>query len=118
MSLFPERRTAAQPQGLISVLLDQSAEYGDRDDAAMDLGAYDEPEAEAALLSVACLPETDPDLAERCGESLGEIWSRRASLSRGGLLKLTGAAREEALRILEARRPEWRAEVEGVRSAR
>jgi len=111
MNPFSKRRIVPQPQGLIGVLLDESAEYGDRDDAAMDLGAYDEPEAEEALLSVACLPETDPNLAERCGESLGEIWSRRASLSRGGLLKLTGAAREEALRVIEASRPEWRAEV-------
>jgi hypothetical protein len=42
----------AQPEGLISVLLDQDAEVGDRNDAAMDLGSFDGPGVEAALLQV------------------------------------------------------------------
>ena len=37
-----------QPQGLIEVLLDATAAEADRDDAAMDLAAYDEPEVEEA----------------------------------------------------------------------
>jgi hypothetical protein len=37
-----------QPQGLIEVLLDVTAAEADRDDAAMDLAAYDEPEVEDA----------------------------------------------------------------------
>ena len=41
-----------QPQGLIEVLLDTTASEADRDDAAMDLAAYDEPEAEEALIRV------------------------------------------------------------------
>lgn len=54
MSLFTKRRTVSQPQGLISVLLDENAEYGDRDDAAMDLGAFDEPQAEDGLICGGC----------------------------------------------------------------
>ena len=50
---------AERPAGLIGVLLDAGAEYGDRDDAAPELGESDEPEAEAALLAVAAL-DTDP----------------------------------------------------------
>ena len=101
---------------MISVLLDESAEYGDRDDAAMDLGAYDKPEAEVALLCVACLPDTEPGLAETCGESLGEAWSRRDAFNRDGLMKLKGAAQDLALGVIEARRPEWRDEVQELRS--
>lgn len=96
-----------QPRGLISVLLDEEAELGDRDDAAMDLGGYDEAEAEEALMSVACRPGTDPLLAETCGESLGEIWSRRVALNRDGLKRLARVAKDSALGVIEARRPEW-----------
>jgi hypothetical protein len=117
MSLFSRNRAVEQPQGLIRVLLDESAEYGDRGDAAMDLGAYDEPEAEGVLLSVACRPGAHPDLAERRGESLGEIWSRRDALDADGLARLEGAAKEMALGVIEARRPEWREEVEALRPA-
>ena len=39
-----------QPQGLIEALLDVTAAEADRDDAAMDLAAYDEPEVEDTLI--------------------------------------------------------------------
>ena len=39
-----------QPQGRIEVLLNIVAAEADRDDAAMDLAAYDEPEVEDALI--------------------------------------------------------------------
>jgi len=41
-----------QPQGLIAVLRDVTASEADRDDAAMDLAAYDEAEVEEALIRV------------------------------------------------------------------
>mgnify|MGYP001773457614 CR=1 FL=1 len=69
--------TIDQPQGLISVLLDTNAEFGDQDGAAMELGGFDEPEVEQALVEVASDPTTDPLLADRCGEALGEIWCRK-----------------------------------------
>jgi len=70
-----------QPQGLISVLLNSNAEYGDRDDAAMDLGSFDDPQAEDALLKVALDSSTDPDLADRCRESLMEIQRRKNNVT-------------------------------------
>lgn len=39
-----------QPKGLIEVLLDVTAAEVDRDDAGMDLAAYDEPKVEDALI--------------------------------------------------------------------
>lgn len=105
----------AQPQGLIGVLLNTTAEYGDRDDTAMDLGAYDEPEAEEALLKVASDPVTDAALAETCGKSLGEIWVRRDCLNIDGLRKLRGPALLFALGVLEARKPQWREDIQPFR---
>ncbi len=64
-----------QPDGLISVLLDEKAEFGDRDDAATDLAAYDEAAVESALLTIA--PGKDADLADSAGHSIWEIWRRK-----------------------------------------
>jgi hypothetical protein len=66
-----------QPAGLISILTDPTADHGDRADAAMDLGEYEEPAAEAALLVVALNHNEDSDIADHAGQSLWEIWSRR-----------------------------------------
>lgn len=94
-----------QPQGLISVLLDRNAEFGDRDDAAMDLGMYDEEEAELALLAVASDSHTDPLLADSCGESLAEIWCRKGKVPRGRLQPLTASALQSAFATIKALRP-------------
>lgn len=66
--------TANACRGLIAVLADSGS--NDRQDAAMDLGAFDDPEAEAALLAVALNHAEDPNIADAAGESLREIWLR------------------------------------------
>ena len=66
-----------QPRGLLAVLADSSGKFGDRHDAAMDLGAFDEPEVEAALLAVASEQTQDPDIADAARESLRQIWLRQ-----------------------------------------
>ena len=71
-----------QPQGLIEVLLDVTASEVDRDGAAIDLGAYDEPEVEEALIRVGADLSTPNSVAASCGESLAEIWMRNVE-SRG-----------------------------------
>lgn len=71
------RSTSRQPTGLISVLLDRTLARGDRVDAALDLGTFDEPEAEAALVEIALAHEEDPDIADEVGHSLWEIWKRK-----------------------------------------
>ena len=65
-----------QPAGLISVLLNPLAPFGDRSDAAMDLAAFDEPEAAAVLNQIADDATEDPDLVEECRESLMDIEHR------------------------------------------
>ena len=66
-----------QPQGLIEVLLGVTASEAERDDAAMDLAAYDEPEVEEALIRVGADSSTPNPVAASCGESLAEIWLRK-----------------------------------------
>ena len=66
-----------QPDGLISVLLSSSAEFGDRHDAAMDLAEYDQPAAERALLDIVLDAASDGDLADAAGHSLWQIWRRK-----------------------------------------
>ena len=68
--------SSGQPAGLISVLLDSAAEFGDRHDAAMDLAEYDDPSAEQALLRIALDSAADGDLADEAGHSLSQIWRR------------------------------------------
>ena len=83
-----------QPQGLIEVLLDATASEADRDDAAMDLAAYDEPEVEDALIHVSADASTPNLIAASCGESLAEIWLRKKTLNLDALKLLKGEALE------------------------
>ena len=100
------RPPVKQPQGLIDVLLDKRPENYDRDDAALDLGAYDEPDAEEALFQVATDPATDDDLADRCGESLANIWCRKQSFNLERAKCLKGPAFRSLRHTLEALCPE------------
>ena len=83
-----------QPDGLISVLLDTNAEFGDRDDAAMDPGEYDDPAVEEALLKVVLSQDEDEDIADRAGESLWEIWTRKGKNDPNTVALMHPAARK------------------------
>jgi hypothetical protein len=74
------RSKVKQPDGLIHVLLNRNADLGDRDDAAMDLAAFDQPEVQHVLAQIALDMTTDATLAESCAESLAEIWCRNDNL--------------------------------------
>jgi hypothetical protein len=103
-----------QPRGLIQVLLDAGAEFGDRHDAAMDLGAFDGEEVEAALALLACDTSTDPDLADACGESLAEVWCRKGHFEQDVLTRLTPEALHIALGTMRAHDPRLAAEADGI----
>ncbi len=62
-----------QPSGLISVLLDASADLSSRDDAAMDLSQYPCEDSIRALLILARSETESEILVASCGESLGKI---------------------------------------------
>jgi hypothetical protein len=106
-----------QPSGLIQVLLDVRAEFGDRHDAAMDLGAFDETEVEEALARLACDVGTDDDLADACGESLAEIWCRKGDVTRDVLTKLTPPSLRTARATMQAHAPDLAAKADRILSA-
>lgn len=96
-----------QPDALVRLLLDKTAEFGDRDDAAMDLGRFDEPMAEDALFHVATDSGEDIDLVETSGESLAEIWCRKNKLDRDAINRLQPPALGILTAYLRTHRPEW-----------
>lgn len=80
---------------LIKILLDKSIDAGVRDDAAMDLGAYNSDAALNALVQVA-KDQTEYDIIlYSCGSSIAEIWVARGRYSRKVLDSLTAEARQE-----------------------
>ena len=99
-----------QPEGLIQILLDSEAEYGDRDDAAMDLGSFEGEAVEQALASIACDINATEGLADSCGESLAEIWCRRKSVNENVLVRLVPVSLRTALGTLHSCSPALAAE--------
>lgn len=82
---------------LIEILLDHHARIDERDDAAIDLGNYDDESALRALLIVASDSLESEIVLASCGESIGAIWRRRAIWSQELLEKMTPAARREII---------------------
>ena len=78
---------------LVELLLDTSAEFGDRDDAVIDHRQYNEPEVEMALAAVASSPSADVDLIGRCGESLAGIWCRNSHVNRATWMRFRPEAK-------------------------
>jgi len=100
-------------EDLIRCLLDKRIDLGGRDDCAMALEYSDDPEAEAALGTVALDPETEPILAETVAESLATIWVRQNRLDEALLRQLSGEALLAARNMIGALRPEWLSRLPG-----
>lgn len=100
--------------GLIQVLLDFEAEFGDRQDAAMDLAAFDDETVEQALVSVACDKNSDDDLANSCGEFLAKIWCRKNLVNQQVLTELAPASLRIALATLQSCSPVLAAQGESL----
>ena len=109
--------SARQPDGLIQVLLNSKAQFGDRDDAAADLATFDDEAAENALARIASDPTSDEDLADTCGQSLAQIWCRRNRLSNEILRSLVPVSLQIAIATLRACSPALAAEAEKVTQA-
>lgn len=96
----------ARGEALARLLLDRSAPYGDRGDAAMQLEEFDGPHSRAALTEIA-LSDEHKRLADRAAESLSGIWCRTGRPDWDVFRQLKGAARAVAGAIIRRRRPEW-----------
>ena len=61
---------------LIEILFDPDASPFERDDAAMDLGMYEDSRATSALEQYAQHP-IDEDILDLCGEAIAKSWINR-----------------------------------------
>lgn len=111
------RQANDQPAGLIRVLLDSSAEYGDRHDAALALSGFTDDSAEQALAGVACDERADSKLVDVCGQSLAEIWCTRSRISDPILIRLTTVSLHVALATLRQCSPSLLVEAERILKA-
>ena len=66
-------------KALKKILLDRKASLAERDDAAIDLGDFDDPEALDALMEIAVDPQEEDIILASCGESIALIWQSHTS---------------------------------------
>ena len=83
-----------EAQWLIDILYDKEANVSEKDDAAMDLAAFDFPEVTEALVKKGSDLSEDPAILNSCGESLGEIWARNKSFDKKAYDALASPAKE------------------------
>jgi HEAT repeat protein len=91
---------------LIVLLKDRGAPIESRDDAAIDLGTFDDPRALAALLEVGADPREDEMIVGSCGESIGEMVVRTGVFDPRWTARLAPAASHELRSRLQGERPE------------
>ncbi len=94
-------------KGLVSVLLDETARIDERDDAAMDLDDYDYDYVIDALVKVGQDPNLDELVVNKCGESLGIIWTRTNQFNLDQYDSLQRRAKFGVYCVIESRKPEW-----------
>lgn len=100
------RADESREELLARILVDRSAEYVDRDEAALQLWEFDGARARAALTEIA-LDNADEQLADTAAQSLSEIWCRTGQPDWEVFRRLRGAARKIARHIILLRRPDW-----------
>lgn len=91
---------------LIGVLLDSSAREDERDDAAMDLGRYDDDKALAALAGVASNFAENETVLDSCGESTGKILVKKQKYDKNLLDSLAPIAKNAAQSFIKEVKPE------------
>lgn len=92
---------------LIKILKDLNALIEERDDAAIDLGSYDDTLALKTLLEVAFMPEENELVLSSCGESIAQIWIRLGNFNRNDFDGMAREAQIEAEELIKKCKPEW-----------
>jgi HEAT repeat protein len=92
---------------LINVLFDNTAREDQRDDAAMDLGKFDDERALVALLRIASNPNEDETILDSCGTSIGEILTKKEKHNLSLLNNLAPCAKNSAYSFIKEVQPEW-----------
>lgn len=93
---------------LVKILLDINARIDERDDAAMDLGDYDDDRGLNALIAIATNPSEELFIMDACGASIAEILVRRNEFRKDVIKRLYGPAKHEAEAYIRNTKPEWK----------
>ena len=97
-----------EAQHLIDILLNRKAPEDERDDAAMDLGLYDDDGVLQALILVGSDPEEISEIVlNSCGESIATILIKRKQNNKLIFDYLSEIARKAAASVIEKRAPDW-----------
>ncbi|MDX8430638.1 MAG: hypothetical protein SNF33_02360 [Candidatus Algichlamydia australiensis] len=92
---------------MIKILLDADNDISFRDDIAMDLSKYDDPETLKAFRKVASKHDEAEMVSESCGESIGEIWARQSFFDLSQYKKFNGSAKDGVIISIRAYKPAW-----------
>ena len=92
---------------LTKILLDPNATEADRDDAAMDLGRYNDDRALNTLLLSVSNPREAACVVSSCGESIGEIWVARNKFDVAAYHTLPPMAKSEIQEYIKVHKPDW-----------
>jgi hypothetical protein len=83
-----------QVNALISTLINRKANLDVREEAATELWAFDEIEAEQALISVVIDHDEEELIADSAGEALWIIWSRKKKIDQAIVDKMHPTAKK------------------------
>src|SRR5688572_22702040 len=97
--------------GLIEILLNESVDIAERDDAGMDLGSYPDARSIQPLITIILDPMNEDYFIQACAESLAEIWVHLGYFDKETVKKMTKQAQNEVVGIFSSRRPEWHKEL-------
>lgn len=92
---------------LIELLFDDDSSIAERDDAAMDLGDFSDDQVITALLLRAMNVNEDEMVLNSCGESIGNIWSKKDFFDEKVYHSLPGTVRFGVYVVIKSRKPEW-----------
>ena len=92
---------------LIAILFDDTARVDEKDDAAMDLGDYNDDRALSALIQIVTDENEEPFIFDKCGESIASIWVNRDYFDTNLYKKMVPDAQYELYGYIQGSRPEW-----------
>jgi hypothetical protein len=93
---------------LIKILLDPNEEdVGAKDDAALDLGEFQNDEVLDACIQAASNPNEDNGVVDLCGENIGSIWIKKNAFDLDLFKTLPPWARNGIMVSIDSSKPEW-----------
>jgi len=100
-------QTLEQVRKLAAILMDPTTTLTEKDDAAINLGEFDESEALTALIAATQSEVKEEMVLASIGESIAQIWIRLDNFDSTLFNQLPREAQREAHSLIQANRSEW-----------